>query len=56
MTLVKTACPGEDNGELLVVPSGPAGPFQYLWNPSAQITDLATGFAKGSYTVQVTDA
>jgi hypothetical protein len=56
VTLVKTACPGEDNGELLVVPSGPAGPFQYLWNPSAQITDLATGLAKGSYTVQVTDA
>ena len=56
VTLAKTACPGEPNGELLVVPSGPAGPFQYLWNPSAQITDLATGLAKGNYTVQVTDA
>ncbi len=56
VTLAKTACPGEPNGELLVVPSGPSGPFQYLWNPSAQITDLATGLAKGSYTVQVTDA
>ena len=56
VTLSKTACPGEDNGELLVVPSGPAGPFQFLWNPSAQTTDLAAGLAKGSYTVQVTDA
>lgn len=56
VTLAKTACPGESNGELLVVPSGPAGPFQFLWNPSAQTTDLATGLAKGSYTVQVTDA
>lgn len=56
VTLAKTACPGESNGELIVVPSGPAGPFQFLWNPSAQTTDLATGLAKGSYTVQVTDA
>jgi PKD repeat protein len=56
VTLAKTACPGEPNGELLVVPSGPSGPFQFLWNPSAQTTDLATGLAKGSYTVQVTDA
>jgi PKD repeat protein len=56
VSLAKTACPGEANGELLVVPSGPAGPFQFLWNPSAQTTDLATSLAKGSYTVQVTDA
>jgi PKD repeat protein len=56
VTLAKTACPGEPNGELLVVPSGPLGPFQFLWNPTAQTTDLATGLAKGSYTVQVTDA
>jgi len=56
VTLAKTACPGEANGELLVVPSGPAGPFNYVWTPSAQITDLATGLAKGTYEVQVTDA
>ena len=56
VSLAKTACPGEANGELLVVPSGPEGPFQFLWNPSAQTTDLATSLAKGSYTVQVTDA
>lgn len=56
VSLAKTACPGEDNGELLVVPSGPAGPFSYVWTPSDQTTDLATGLAKGSYQVQVTDA
>ncbi len=56
VTLAKTACPGEANGELLVVPSGPAGPFQFLWTPSGQLTDLATGLAKGTYQVQVTDA
>jgi hypothetical protein len=56
VTLAKTACPGESNGELLVVPSGPAGPFQFLWTPSDQTVDLATGLAKGTYTVQVTDA
>jgi hypothetical protein len=56
VTLAKTACPGEANGELLVVPSGPAGPFNYVWTPSAQTTDLATGLAKGTYEVQVTDA
>lgn len=53
--LEKPACPGEANGELLVVPSGPEGPFQFLWDPSEQTTDLATGLAQGSYTVQVTD-
>jgi len=56
VTLAKTACPGEANGELLVVPSGPAGPFNYVWTPSAQTTDLATGLAEGTYEVQVTDA
>ncbi len=56
VSLAKTACPGEANGELLVVPSGPEGPFQFLWNPSSQTTDLASGLAKGSYIVQVTDA
>jgi PKD repeat protein len=56
VSLAKTACPGEANGELLVVPSGPAGPFNYVWTPSAQTTDLATGLAKGTYEVQVTDA
>lgn len=56
VTLAKTACPGEADGALLVVPSGPAGPFQYVWTPSSQLTDLATGLAKGTYQVQVTDA
>lgn len=56
VSLAKTACPGEANGELLVVPSGPEGPFNFVWTPSAQTTDLATGLAKGSYQVQVTDA
>jgi hypothetical protein len=56
VSLAKTACPGEANGELLVVPSGPEGPFNYVWTPSAQTTDLAIGLAKGTYEVQVTDA
>lgn len=56
VSLAKTACPGEANGELLVVPSGPEGPFNFVWTPSDQTTDLATGLAKGSYQVQVTDA
>jgi PKD repeat protein len=56
VSLAKTACPGEANGELLVVPSGPEGPFNFVWTPSAQTTDLATGLAKGTYEVQVTDA
>jgi PKD repeat protein len=56
VSLAKPACPGEANGELLVEPSGPAGPFTYLWTPSDQLTQLATGLAKGSYQVKVTDA
>ena len=56
VSLAKPACPGEANGELLVVPSGPEGPFNFVWTPSDQTTDLATGLAKGSYQIQVTDA
>jgi len=56
VSLAKPACPGEANGELLVEPSGPAGPFTYLWTPSDQLTQLATGLAQGTYQVQVTDA
>jgi PKD repeat protein len=56
VTLEKTACPGEATGQLLVSPSGPEGPFQFLWTPSEQTTELATELSQGSYTVQVTDA
>ncbi len=56
VSLAKPACPGEANGELLVEPSGPAGPFTYLWTPSDQRTQLATGLTQGTYQVQVTDA
>lgn len=56
VSLAKTACPGQADGELLVVPSGTQGPFDYLWTPTSQTTDLATGLAIGSYEVQVTDA
>jgi gliding motility-associated-like protein len=53
--LEKPACPGEANGALFVEPSGPEGPFQYLWTPSDQRTQLATELAQGTYQVQVTD-
>jgi hypothetical protein len=56
VTLEKTACPGEATGQLLVSPSGPDGPFQFLWTPTEQTTALATELSQGSYTVQVTDA
>jgi hypothetical protein len=56
VSLAKPACPGGSNGELLASPSGPAGPFNYIWRPTDQTTDLATGLAKGEYQVQVTDA
>ena len=56
VTLEKTACPGEANGQLLVSPSGPDGPFQFLWTPSEQTTALATELSQGSYSVKVTDA
>ncbi|TAL61092.1 MAG: hypothetical protein EPN85_05695 [Bacteroidetes bacterium] len=35
--------------------SGGTSPYAYLWNPSAQTSQTATGLAAGNYSVEVTD-
>ena len=47
-------CFGESNGT--ANPTGGTPTYTYLWNPSAQTTQTATGLSIGNYTVTVTDA
>jgi len=43
-------------GQAIVVPSGGAGGYTYLWSPSGQTTQLATGLSPGSHSCLITDA
>jgi gliding motility-associated-like protein len=57
-TLSTTAviCNGGSTGTAWVSASGGTPGYTYLWNPSGQTTDTATGLGQGTYTVLVTDA
>lgn len=56
-SIVKTnvLCFGESNGTANVFANGGPG-LTYLWTPSAQISQLASGLPLGVYSVTVTDA
>ena len=53
---IDITCNGEDNGSAMVTGGGGASPYTYLWNPSAQTNQTATGLSAGTYTVTVKDA
>ncbi|HXB13414.1 MAG TPA: SprB repeat-containing protein, partial [Bacteroidia bacterium] len=48
-------CNGQSTGSATVSNNGTA-PFTYLWTPSGQTNQMATGLSAGCYTVTVTDA
>ncbi len=50
------SCNGGSDGSAMVTPGGGTPAYTYLWNPSAETTQTATGLTAGSYTVTVTDA
>ena len=50
-----TDCYGSCNGQAVVIPSGGAGSFTYLWQPTFQTTAAAVNLCAGVYTVTVTD-
>lgn len=53
--VVDASC-GLDDGEATVLPSGGTPPYSYQWSdPANQTTQTATGLARGTYTVTVTD-
>ncbi|MBD8487974.1 PKD domain-containing protein [Echinicola sp. CAU 1574] len=54
--LAKPACPGEENGELIVVTDGIIGPKDFNWIGVGQSSALATGLAKGEYHLELRDS
>lgn len=54
--LTNVICNGGSNGSASVNPAGGTPPYTYLWTPSGQTTQNATGLAAGVYTVTITDA
>lgn len=55
-TTVTLASCGQSDGSASANPSGGSSPYTYLWTPSNQTTQTATGFSAGSYSVIITDA
>lgn len=48
-------CNSQCNGTATVAASGGTAPYSYLWNPSSQTIQTATGLCAGTYSVLVTD-
>ena len=54
-TAVNVSCFGLTDGESTVNVTGGSGNYTYLWNPSGQTGQTATGLTAGNYQVTVTD-
>ena len=50
------SCNGGSDGSAMVTVTGGTAPYTYLWNPSGEVTQTATGLEAGNYTIIVTDA
>ena len=60
ITTTPVHCLGGSNGTATATPSGGTpfsgpNPYTYLWTPSAQTTQTATGLSVGAYTCTITD-
>lgn len=55
MSSVPSAC-SFNNGSATATPSGGVSPYTYVWNPTGQTSQTATGLPAGNYTVTITDA
>ncbi|MGC9472435.1 MAG: HYR domain-containing protein, partial [Bacteroidales bacterium] len=49
-------CNGLADGTATAAPTGGEEPYTYLWDPTGQTTQTATGLSAGNYTVYVTEA
>ena len=56
LTATPATCSSCPNGDATAHQTGGTGPFTYLWTPTAQTTQIATGLSPRSYSVCVTDA
>ena len=54
--IVRPTCSPNTNGSAQLNPTYGTPPYTYLWTPTAQTTNAATGLGAGVYTVVVTDA
>ncbi len=54
--VLSNTCYGTSSGSAIVSVSGGTGAYTYVWTPSAQTTNNATGLSAGAYTITVTDA
>ncbi|MBC7744112.1 MAG: SprB repeat-containing protein, partial [Flavobacterium sp.] len=52
--LTNVSCAGNNNGSILLTPTGGTGTYSYLWNTGATTNNLS-GLASGSYSVTVSD-
>ncbi len=49
------ACNGASTGAITATGGGGTAPYTYLWTPSGQTTQTATGLAANTYSVTITD-
>jgi len=54
-SIVEEPCFGDLKGSLTLGVKGGTGTYNYVWTPTAQTSDPATGLAAGNYKVVVTD-
>jgi gliding motility-associated-like protein len=50
------SCYGGHNGSVTVVAQGGTPPYSFLWSPSGNTSQIASGLSAGTHTVYITDA
>ncbi len=50
------SCYGGHNGSITVTPSGGTPPYSFLWSPSGNTSQTASGLSAGTHTVYINDA
>ncbi|TAL59908.1 MAG: T9SS type A sorting domain-containing protein [Bacteroidetes bacterium] len=56
VSATNVSCYGNTNGSATAIASCGTAPYNYVWSPSGQTTQTASGLSAGTHTVVVTDA
>lgn len=55
-TTTEVSCPGGNDGEIILSPTGGTAPYTYNWDPDVSSTETASGLTVGAYDITINDA
>ncbi len=55
-TSTNVSCPGSNDGDIILTPTGGTAPYAFVWDPNVSSTETASNLTVGTYNVTITDA